>query len=125
LKFLLDTHVLLWWFKKDRRLSNKVSKIIEDRSNIVFASAASTWEISIKKAIGKLQAPDDIEEALHKNNFVPLPISVTHGVLAGQLPFHHDDPFDRIIIAQSIIEGLTLITRDQWQFLYDVKYIEA
>jgi len=124
LRFLLDTHVILWWLNTTP-LSKKVSQIISDSTNLIFVSAATAWEISIKKALGKLESPDDFEAALLANSFLSLPITVPHALLAGQLPFHHDDPFDRLLVAQSKIEGLTLITRDQKQMLYDVKTIEA
>ena len=103
----------------------KRAQIIADRTNIVFVSAATAWEISIKKALGKLDGPDDFEAALLANNFQTLPITVPHALLAGALPPHHDDPFDRLLIAQSKIEELTLVTRDKKQTLYDVKSIVA
>lgn len=124
MRLLLDTHVFLWWLNTTP-LSKKASQIISDGTNLVFVSAATAWEISIKKALGKLDAPDDLEDALLVNSFLSLPITVPHALLAGQLPFHHDDPFDRLLIAQSKIERLTLITRDQKQMLYDIQTIEA
>jgi PIN domain nuclease of toxin-antitoxin system len=75
-------------------------------------SAASAWEISIKKAQAKLSAPDDLERQVDESGFVPLAISVAHGATASQLPRHHDDPFDRMLIAQAYAEGLTIVTRD-------------
>lgn len=125
MKLLLDTHVLLWWLNNNKPLSKEAFQSISKSTNMVFISVATAWEISIKKALGKLQAPDDLEEALLANRFQPLPISVSHALLAGQLPPHHDDPFDRLLIAQSVIEGLALVTRDQKQQLYDVKTIVA
>lgn len=76
-------------------------------------SAVSAWEIEIKRATGKLDAPRDLPERLEESRFVPLPITVEHGVAAGQLALHHRDPFDRMLIAQAQLEGLTLVTRDQ------------
>lgn len=99
--------------------------MISDSTNIVFISAATAWEISIKKALGKLEAPDNLEDALLANRFQSLPITIPHALLAGQLPSHHDDPFDRLLIAQSKIEGLILATRDKKQLLYDVQTILA
>ena len=125
MRLLLDTHVLLWWLNNNILLSEKASQVIRESTNLVFVSAVTVWEISIKKALGKLQAPDDIEDALLANRFQSLPITVPHAWLAGQLPPHHDDPFDRLLIAQSSIEGLTLVTRDQKQMLYDVQTIVA
>jgi PIN domain nuclease of toxin-antitoxin system len=125
LNLLLDTHVLLWRLNDDKRIPRNILKLIENDSNSIFVSAASAWEISIKKALGKLRAPYDLDGAIRLSDFVHLPVSIPHAILAGQLPLHHNDPFDRLLIAQSIIEGLTLVTRDQRQILYDVKVIEA
>lgn len=125
MKLLLDTHVLLWWLNSSDFLSEKAFELIHDNTNLVLVSAATAWEISIKKALGKLKAPDDLEEALQANRFQSLPITVPHALLAGQLPFHHDDPFDRLLIAQTKIEGLILVTRDQKQMLYDVQTLVA
>jgi PIN domain nuclease of toxin-antitoxin system len=76
-------------------------------------SAASAWEISIKKALGTLAAPDDLEQQVRAGGFTALPISLAHGIAAGQLPRHHEDPFDRMLIAQAFAEGLTIVTRDK------------
>lgn len=125
MKLLLDTHILLWWLADAPSLSKKAAQIIADRANLVFVSAATAWEFSIKKALGKLEGPDDFEDALLANSFQALPITIPHALLAGKLPPHHDDPFDRLLVAQSKIEGLTLVTRDQKQTLYDVQTIVA
>lgn len=76
-------------------------------------SAASAWEISIKKALGRLSSPDDLERQVEESGFTPLPISVAHALAAGRLPRHHDDPFDRVLIAQALAEGLTIVTHDK------------
>lgn len=112
MRLLLDTHVLLWWLA-DEDLNDQARDAISDPDNLVMVSAASAWEISIKKALGKLSAPDDLERQVDESGFVPLPISVAHGIAAGRLPRHHDDPFDRMLIAQAYAEGLTIITRDK------------
>lgn len=125
MKLLLDTHVLLWWLSDDATLSKKASAAIKDSSNLIFVSAATAWEISIKKSLGKLKAPDNLEEILEANNFQTLSITISHALLAGQLPFHHDDPFDRLLIAQSKIEELALVTRDKKQMLYGIQTIIA
>jgi PIN domain nuclease of toxin-antitoxin system len=124
-KVLLDTHVLLWWLGESSYLSKKAFDIIRNESNLIFISAATAWEISIKKALGKLEAPDTLEDAILANNFLSLPITFSHALLAGKLPFHHEDPFDRVLVAQSKIEGLTLLTRDKKQMLYDIHTILA
>ena len=112
MNLLLDTHVLLWWLADDATLKIAARDSIRDPSNIIFVSAASAWEISIKKTPGKLDAPDDLPVAIAANQFQPLSITVLHGVSAGQLPRHHDDPFDRMLIAQAQTEQLTLVTHD-------------
>lgn len=125
MKLLLDTHVLLWWLSNEKPLSKKAFQAISDPTNLVFVSAVTAWEISIKKALGKLQAPDDLEKALQVNHFLPLTINISHALLAGQLPPYHEDPFDRLLIAQSSLEKLILVTRDKKQLLYDVQTMEA
>lgn len=112
MRLLLDTHALLWWLA-DEGLNDQARDAIADPVNLVMVSAASAWEISIKKALGKLSAPDDLERQLDESGFVPLAISVAHGIAAGQLPRHHDDPFDRMLIAQAFGEGLTIVTHDK------------
>ena len=112
MRLLLDTHALLWWLADDG-LTPQAQDAIADPANLVVVSAASAWEISIKKALGKLAAPDDLEQQVRDGGFSPLPISIAHGVAAGQLPHHHEDPFDRMLIAQALAEGLTIVTRDK------------
>ena len=95
--------------------------MIADPDNLVVVSAASAWEISIKKALGKLAAPDDLEQQVRTGGFVPLPISIAHGIAAG----HHEDPFDRMLIAQAFAEGLTIVTRDKRFNDYGVTLLAA
>lgn len=112
MRLLLDTHVLLWWLANDSHLGNAARKAIASPSSSVFVSAVTAWEIAIKRALGKLEAPDDLVAQLRKSRFDHLPISVEHALSAGGLPTHHDDPFDRMLVAQCMAEGLTLVTRD-------------
>jgi PIN domain nuclease of toxin-antitoxin system len=88
-KLLLDTHALLWWLA-DEGLSTQARDAIADPANLVAVSAASAWEISIKKTLGKLNAPDDLEQQLQAGGFVPLPINIAHVIAAGQLSRYHD-----------------------------------
>lgn len=125
MKVLLDTHTLLWWLADDNTLSIKARKVIASPKTIVFVSAASAWEIAIKKAIGKLQAPDDLTSALSANRFQHLPITVEHALHAGSLPRHHDDPFDRMLVAQALLDKLTIITRDPSIPAYNPSIIKA
>lgn len=117
--FLLDTHVLLWWLA-DIELSQETKELIGNPQTKVMISSATTWEIAIKKNIGKLEAPEDLENQININNFIALPIQINHSIHAGQLASYHNDPFDRMLIAQANIEGLTLITRDSRFDSYDV-----
>jgi PIN domain nuclease of toxin-antitoxin system len=112
LRLLLDTHALLWWLA-DEGLSTQARDAIAEPANLVAVSAASAWEISIKKTLGKLTAPDDLEQQLEAGGFVPLPINIAHVIAAGQISRYHDDPFDRMLIAQALAEGLTIVTRDK------------
>jgi PIN domain nuclease of toxin-antitoxin system len=123
MKLLLDTHILLWWLTQDQKLSQTETAIITDSDNLIFVSAATAWEIVVKKMIGKLEAPDDLPAALAANNFLELPITIEHSQKLYQLPLHHHDPFDRIMVAQAISENLTLMTRDAKIALYDIKII--
>ncbi len=124
-RFLLDTHVLLWWLSGDSVLGPETKKAIIDSQNDIFVSAATTWEISIKKAIGKLDAPDDMDQTVEQERFIKLPISLYHGQMAGLLHPIHKDPFDRMLISQAKAEGLTIITADKVFAEYDVKILAA
>ena len=121
---LLDTHALLWWLA-DEELAPETRDQIADPANSVAVSAASVWEISIKRALGKLTVPDDLPEQIRASDFAPLPIDLNHALAAGQLPKHHDDPFDRMLIAQAQIEQLTIVTRDKRFRDYDVAVVSA
>lgn len=125
MNLLLDTHVLLWWLDDPGLLSDEARTVIAEGRNPVFVSAAAVWEITIKKARGKLEAPDNLEEVLEQERFQPLPITIPHALAVGTLPPLHEDPFDRIQVAQVKIEGLVLVTRDSFQKKYGVPFIEA
>lgn len=124
MRLLLDTRVLLWWLA-DESLTSEARDAIADQANLAVVSAASAWEISVKKALGKLAAPDDLEHQVRAGGFSPLPISIAHALAAGQLPRHHDDPFDRMLIAQAFREGLTIVTRDKRFAEYGVALLSA
>lgn len=124
-RLLLDTQVFLWWLTDHPSLGKRAKAAIADPQNQVFVSAATAWEISIKKALGKLEAPDDIRGIVREEGFVELPIGLRHGELAGLLPLHHRDPFDRMLIAQAKTEGLTIVTADEKFRLYRVKVLWA
>ena len=124
-RLLLDTHTFLWWLSDLPLLGKKAKAAIRDGRNQVYVSAASTWEASIKRTLGKLQAPENLESIVEEERFIKLPISLYHGEIAGQLQPHHRDPFDRMLIAQAQAEGLTIVTADINIPLYDVKVIPA
>lgn len=117
MKYLLDTHVWLWWYLEPERLDAKTLRLLEDGEAELFFSAASTWEIAIKYRLGKLKlkAPPEafLPIELARDAIRPLSISMAHAFQAGALPPHHQDPFDRMLIAQAQLENMTLVTADQ------------
>ena len=123
MNLLLDTHVVLWW-AEERGLSAEAIAAIADPDNEVYVSAASIWEISIKHARGKLRVDDSVYD-VHLDGFEPLPITHAEARMAGALPDHHRDPFDRMLIAQAIARNLTLVTRDAHMRLYDASILPA
>jgi len=116
MRALLDTHTFLWWNMDDPRLSEKASDFIADGSNEIFFSAASAWEIAIKAARGRLILPEPpqtyIAKRISLHHFSPLAVQVIHAVKVYELPEHHRDPFDRLLIAQCQLEGLPILTDD-------------
>jgi PIN domain nuclease of toxin-antitoxin system len=120
MRLLLDTHAFLWWRGDSRKLRANVRRAIAD-AQIVFVSAASAWEASIKAALGRLQIPDTIEAGVIDSGFEKLPISFSHAEAAGRLPPHHADPFDRMLVAQARAEGLTLVTHDRRLARYEIE----
>lgn len=113
MNLLLDTHILLWWLADDPQLPRAAAEAIQVPDNTVLVSAATAWEIAIKSAAGRLEAPDDLLDALEVNDFETLPITAAHALAAGRLPAHHADPFDRMLVAQAQAEGLTIVTVDR------------
>jgi PIN domain nuclease of toxin-antitoxin system len=126
MNLLLDTHVFLWAVDNNPNLSSVAREAIVDGHNIVYVSAATAWEISIKRALGKLRIPEsDYLDELRLHRFTPLSITTEHALAVEKLPPHHKDPFDRMLIAQALEEKLTFVTRDQRLKAYDVRLIEA
>ena len=113
MKYLLDTHVLLWWLANDEELTPDHQRTIRNKRNTCFISAATVWEISIKTGLGKLVVPEEYLEVARSQGFLELPISWTHAQGVKQLPDHHKDPFDRLLISQALSEGMTLLTVDE------------
>jgi PIN domain nuclease of toxin-antitoxin system len=122
---LLDTHVLIWALENNPALSADAKENIIRPENLVFVSAVSVWEIAIKKRLGRLTVPDNLQEEIQIHRFTPLAVNYDHAELAGELPPIHKDPFDRMLIAQAVTEKLTLITRDEQIRRYDVATITA
>jgi PIN domain nuclease of toxin-antitoxin system len=116
-RLLLDTHALLWWLDGDRRLSLKARRAIASQSNSIFVSAVSAWEITTKARLGKLPGATDVAAdvaaCVANQGFQPLDITMMHAQRAGRLPGVHRDPFDRMLIAQSQIEDIALVSDDE------------
>ncbi|MFC1883904.1 type II toxin-antitoxin system VapC family toxin [Thermodesulfobacteriota bacterium] len=125
MNLLLDTHVLLWWLDDNPTLSENAKGVIGDSKNLVFISAVTIWEIRIKQALGKLKIPPNFKKVLDKQPFEFLDITVDHAHAIENLPNHHRDPFDRMLIAQATVEGFTIITRDINFKEYKIPYITA
>ena len=120
MRVLIDTHVFLWWDQQLRRLSRPLRAAIEDETNEIVVSAATIWEIAIKRAIGKLRFDRAIVAAVLALGFEILPVAGAHAEHAGGLPPHHNDPFDRLIIAQAYLERMVLGTQDRRMLPYGV-----
>jgi PIN domain nuclease of toxin-antitoxin system len=119
MRVLLDTHILLWWLKDDRKLSNVAADIIENTANDIFISAVNAWEISIKKSLGRIQIDmDEFLESIINSGLGVLNVTVNHACQVSNLPCHHKDPFDRMLVAQSIIEPMRLLTQDETLMQY-------
>ena len=122
---LLDTHTFLWWNADDAALGQIARDAIAEPDNIVFVSAATAWEIATKRVSGKLEASGDIADWIQDNGFTEIAIDVVHAILSAELPKHHRDPFDRLLVAQASIEELTLVTSDPEIVKYDVQTLDA
>ena len=122
---LLDSHALVWALSAPDRLSVQAAEAIRDPGRAVFFSPASVWELEIKVARGKMSLPPDWTEALGRTGFLELPVTSVHAVAAARLPWHHHDPFDRMLIAQARLHELRLVSRDRIFRNYDVPVLEA
>jgi len=126
-KYLLDSQALLWYALDDRKLSPLAKPLILDPANEILISPASYWEIAIKISIGKLSLhqpyEDFISVCLNQYRFAILPIQPQHTAVLSRLPFHHRDPFDRLLISQAIVEGISVIGNDREFDLYPIKRV--
>lgn len=114
MRLLLDTHILLWWLMGDRRLPESLAKALASPENDIAVSAATLWEIVIKHSLGRIEVDlDELLSSIGGDGFSELPVQFRHTLKLRSLPRHHDDPFDRILIAQSVADGRRLVTTDQ------------
>jgi PIN domain nuclease of toxin-antitoxin system len=123
---LLDTHAFLWFVTGDRRLSSRSRAVIEQEDSRLLLSAASVWEMAIKSSLGRLSLPSRLEDYVAEKvgeGFEVLPIDWTHAAGVERLPFHHRDPFDRLLVAQSLAEGVPIVTRDRVFRKYGVRVV--
>lgn len=109
---LVDTHALLWWLEDDPALPRMPRALLADPSNEMLVSSASVLEIAIKRSLGKLRAPDSLLEVISRQGFIFLAVTPWHAWRVGSLPRHHGDPFDRLLIAQALVEGIPIVTGD-------------
>ncbi len=125
MRYLLDTHVLLWALGDIERLTPSVREAIQDPANDVFVSAVSGWEIGIKAALDKLHIPDDLEEQIRAADLVMVPVTFQDGMALRSLPRHHEDPFDRLLIVQAMARQLTIVTADRRIARYTVQCLDV
>jgi PIN domain nuclease of toxin-antitoxin system len=128
MKLLLDTHIFIWWADQPEKLSPAALSALEDETNELLLSVASIWEMQIKIQLGKLKLSLPLKELVKNqqetNDLTVSPVALTHVLALDALPFHHKDPFDRLLIAQGILEGLTVVTADSQFSAYSVKLLE-
>ncbi len=125
MKLLLDTNALIWAFSDPERLSGQVVDAIRDESNQVFVSVVSAWEIGVKRAKGKLRLPGNLGAMIAAKRFEPLPLTMPHGLAVESLPHEHHDPFDRMLVAQAQVDGLTLVTSNRMMRRYPIAVLSA
>ncbi len=125
MKLLLDTHAVLWWLDDPLLLSPTARETIAEPSNEVLVSAVVYWEIAIKRGLGKLTAPANVRGALKSCGFTELNVTPAHALATETLPLHHRDPFDRMLVAQALLEGATLVSRDPFVAAYGIPTITA
>ena len=123
-QLLLDTHAFLWWLTDSPKLGDEARTAIGETSSLVYVSAASIWEIAIKARLGKVDpGTKHLDKEIASSGFSELKISAQHALTAGNIPLHHDDPFDRMLVAQSQLEGLTIVTHDKAFAAYKVRVL--
>jgi len=123
--YLLDTHALLYWLVDPAQLDPGARRVIADGGSVVYVSAGAIWEMAIKKRLGRLDFPTNLDEVLRNDHIEVLAITLPHALAVSDLPMHHEDPFDRLMIAQARIEDLVLVSRDSRMAQYDVRVVAA
>lgn len=123
MKLLLDTHAALWWLADEPRFGENASRHLVDLENQVLLSAVLVWEVAIKRSLGKLDAPPGLRGLLLGAGALPLPIGLEHAERAEELPWHHRDPFDRLLVAQAMIEDAAVLSHDESFDAYDVSVV--
>lgn len=118
MRLILDTHLILWWLANSPSLPRPAHAFIADPANTIFISAVSLWEIWLKVSLAKLRLPSDFDARLQAESFEHLPLTASQARLVASLPWHHRDPFDRMLVAQAQSEDLTLLTADERVALY-------
>jgi PIN domain nuclease of toxin-antitoxin system len=117
-KYLIDTHIFIWWACEPERISDKTASLIKSRDNNLYFSTASSWEVQIKASLGKITFKEGwrtlLNREIEKNGFLILPVTLEHTLALEKLPPLHKDPFDRMLIAQAMAEGMTIITEDSF-----------
>jgi PIN domain nuclease of toxin-antitoxin system len=112
LRLLLDTHAALWWLSGEESFGDAAERQLADKTNDILLSAAVVWEVAIKRSLGKLEAPDDFAATLLGAGVRGLPVTLEHAAAVEGLPWHHRDPFDRLLVAQASLEGAAIVSRD-------------
>lgn len=124
MRLLLDSHVFLWWQANDTRLTREIKNVVR-LAKEVYVSAVTAWELGLKVSLGKLRLPASVEDGVTESGFWELPFTFAHARVAVALPHHHRDPFDRMLIAQALVEHLTLVTHDLEIQRYEVAVLSV
>ena len=129
MSYLLDTHILIWLLTGSARIGESVVSTLADPAHTVYVSAVSAWEIAIKDGLGKIAVPPDLDHWLPAEiaaaGLTPLPIDLHHALVVERIPRHHNDPFDRLLIAQAVLDDLTLVSADRSFDAYDVRLLRC
>ena len=123
MKLLLDTHAALWWLSGDEGFGDTAARHLTDDTNLVLLSAAVVWEVAIKRSLDKLDAPEDLVLTLLGAGAQPLPVTLDHAAAVERLPWHHRDPFDRMLVAQASIEAAAIVSADEALRAYGVTLV--